>query len=53
MILAADGTALGGYLPPDKLRAALDQLAAGKAVGTVERDRTGGRPGRSRKPLTG
>ena len=33
MIVAADGTALGGYLPPEKLRAALDQLAAGKAVG--------------------
>jgi thiol:disulfide interchange protein DsbC len=33
MILAPDGTALGGYLPPDKLRAALDALAAGKAVG--------------------
>ena len=32
MILAADGTELGGYLPPDKLRAALDKLAAGKPV---------------------
>jgi thiol:disulfide interchange protein DsbC len=32
MILAADGTELGGYLPPDKLRAALDKLAAGKSV---------------------
>jgi len=31
MILAPDGTALGGYLPPEQLRAALDQLAAGKA----------------------
>jgi thiol:disulfide interchange protein DsbC len=32
MIVASDGTELGGYLPPDKLRAALDKLAAGKAV---------------------
>lgn len=32
MILAADGTELGGYLPPDKLRAALDTLSAGKPV---------------------
>jgi len=32
LILAADGTELGGYLPPDKLRAALDTLAAGKTV---------------------
>lgn len=29
MILAPDGTALGGYLPPAQLRAALDKLAAG------------------------
>jgi len=29
MVLAADGTQLGGYLPPDALRAALDKLAAG------------------------
>jgi thiol:disulfide interchange protein DsbC len=28
MILAADGTQLGGYVPPDKLRAELDKLAA-------------------------
>ena len=31
MILAADGTQLGGYLPPAQLRAALDKLAAGAA----------------------
>ena len=29
MILAADGTTLGGYLPPAKLREALDKLAKG------------------------
>lgn len=29
MILAADGTQLGGYLPPAQLRAALDKKAAG------------------------
>ena len=29
MILAPDGTTLGGYLPPAALRAALDKLAAG------------------------
>lgn len=29
MILAADGTQLGGYLPPADLRAALDKMAAG------------------------
>jgi len=29
MILAADGTQLGGYVPPAQLRAALDKLAAG------------------------
>jgi thiol:disulfide interchange protein DsbC len=27
MILAADGTQLGGYVPPDKLRAELDKMA--------------------------
>ena len=32
MILAPDGTELGGYVEPAKLRAALDQLAAGKAA---------------------
>jgi thiol:disulfide interchange protein DsbC len=32
MIIAADGTTLGGYLPPAQLRAALDRLAAGKTV---------------------
>ena len=30
MVLAADGTQLGGYLPPAQLRAALDKLAAGR-----------------------
>ena len=30
MIVAEDGTQLGGYLPPEQLRAALDKLAAGK-----------------------
>jgi thiol:disulfide interchange protein DsbC len=30
MIVAEDGTQLGGYLPPAELRAALDKLAAGK-----------------------
>jgi thiol:disulfide interchange protein DsbC len=29
MILAEDGTQLGGYIPPDQLRQALDKLAAG------------------------
>ena len=29
LILAPDGTALGGYLPPDQLRKALDALAGG------------------------
>lgn len=29
MILAADGTQLGGYVPPEQLREALDKLAAG------------------------
>jgi len=29
MILASDGSQLGGYLPPAELRAALDKLAAG------------------------
>ena len=32
MILAADGTQLGGYLPPVQLRAALDKLAAEAAT---------------------
>ena len=31
MILAADGTQLGGYLPPAALRATLDKLAADSA----------------------
>ena len=31
MILAADGSQLGGYLPPAQLRAALDKLTAGNA----------------------
>lgn len=30
LVLAPDGTALGGYLPPDRLRAALDKLAEGE-----------------------
>ena len=30
MILASDGTQLGGYIPPEQLRAALDKLAAGR-----------------------
>ncbi len=29
MILASDGTQLGGYIPPAQLRAALDKIAAG------------------------
>ncbi|MCC8362564.1 DsbC family protein [Lysobacter sp. A6] len=33
MILAPDGTTLGGYLTPQQLRAALDKLSAGKSVG--------------------
>ena len=33
MVLAADGTTLGGYLSPQQLRTALDRLAAGKTVG--------------------
>jgi thiol:disulfide interchange protein DsbC len=32
MILAEDGSQLGGYLPPAQLRAALDKLVAGKAA---------------------
>lgn len=32
MILAADGTQLGGYMPPAQLRAALDKLAAEAAT---------------------
>ena len=32
MVIAEDGTQLGGYVPPAKLRAALDRLqATGKA----------------------
>lgn len=31
MVLAPDGTMLGGYVPPAQLRAALDKLAAGGA----------------------
>ncbi len=31
LILAQDGTALGGYLPPEQLRKALDELAEGQA----------------------
>jgi thiol:disulfide interchange protein DsbC len=30
MVLADDGTELGGYLPPDRLKAKLDEHAAGK-----------------------
>ena len=33
MILAADGTQLGGYLPPAQLRAALDKLAGESRAG--------------------
>jgi thiol:disulfide interchange protein DsbC len=29
MVLAPDGSQLGGYVPPEQLRAALDKLAAG------------------------
>jgi thiol:disulfide interchange protein DsbC len=29
MVIAGDGTLLGGYVPPDKLRSALDKLASG------------------------
>ncbi|HSR65815.1 MAG TPA: DsbC family protein [Xanthomonadaceae bacterium] len=38
MILAEDGTQLGGYLPPDQLRQALDKLAEGSkpAASTAE-----------------
>lgn len=32
MILAEDGTQIGGYLPPDQLRARLDQLKGGAAA---------------------
>jgi thiol:disulfide interchange protein DsbC len=37
MILAADGTQLGGYVPPEQLRQALDKLATGStpAVSTA------------------
>lgn len=34
MIVAADGTELGGYLPPKQLREALDELARGDAPAT-------------------
>lgn len=33
MVIAEDGTQLGGYVPPDKLREALDQLAKGHPAG--------------------
>lgn len=38
MVLAEDGTQLGGYVPPEQLRQALDKLAAGSkpAVSTAE-----------------
>ena len=29
MVLTADGVQLGGYVPPEQLRAMLDQLAKG------------------------
>jgi thiol:disulfide interchange protein DsbC len=32
MIIAEDGTTVGGYLPPQRLREALDRLAQGKGV---------------------
>ena len=32
MIIAEDGTTVGGYLPPQRLREALDKLAQGKAA---------------------
>lgn len=35
MILASDGTQLGGYLPPAELRAALDKLAAASTPAAV------------------
>lgn len=35
MILTSDGTQLGGYVPPDKLRAELDQMAANGAKPAV------------------
>lgn len=36
MILTADGTQVGGYVPPKALRAALDELAAGDKVAAAE-----------------
>ena len=41
MILAEDGTVLGGYLPPDELLAALDELDAGQTP--VASTATGGK----------
>ena len=41
MILAEDGTVLGGYLPPDQLLAALDELDAGQTP--VASTATGGK----------
>ncbi len=41
MVLAEDGTQLGGYVPPEKLRQELDQLAAGAAAPAVSTS-TGG-----------
>ena len=55
MIVAADGTQLGGYLPPDE--AARPRWTSSRRAGRsrpVERDRSrAARPGRSRQPLTG
>jgi thiol:disulfide interchange protein DsbC len=31
MVLASDGTMLGGYIPPEQMRAELDKMAAGGA----------------------
>ena len=42
MILAADGTQLGGYLPPAQLRAALDKLAAEAKPGMAAPATSGG-----------
>ena len=39
MIMAADGTTVGGYMPPQQLRAALDKLAQrrqGDATGATD-----------------
>src|SRR5690606_33176357 len=49
LVLAPDGTALGGYLPPDALRAALDKLAEGETP--VASTATGGRE-EERRPLS-